>query len=254
MLTLVSLPILTDNYIWLLHDGSSAIAVDPGEAGPLLHYVQQHGLRLEAVLCTHHHHDHVDGIPALQQAMTGLPVYGPATPRFSAWVTHPVIDGSQLNLLGQTFHVLEAPAHTLDHVVYYAEPWLFAGDVLFACGCGRLFEGTPAQLQQSLQRLATLPADTLLCCTHEYTLSNQRFALAVEPDNLVLKQRHQRDTQRRGEGLPTLPSSLSEEWQTNPFLRCEQASVRQSVSRQAGQDLQDSLAVLAALRRWKDVF
>lgn len=254
MLTLVSLPILTDNYIWLLHDGSSAIAVDPGEAEPLLHYLQLHGLRLQAVLCTHHHYDHVDGIPALRRAHPDLTVYGPATPRFAAWVTHPVVEGSQLPLLGQTFQVLETPAHTLDHVVYYAGPWLFAGDVLFACGCGRLFEGTPAQLQQSLQRLAALPAETLLCCTHEYTLSNQRFALAVEPDNLALQQRHARDAQRRAAGLSTLPSTLAEEGLTNPFLRCEQASVQRAVSQQAGAVLTDSLAVLVALRCWKDVF
>ncbi len=210
------MPILEDNYIWVLHDGRAALAVDPGDAAPLAAWLRRRELALVAVLVTHHHSDHVDGLPVLAADWPGLTVHGPA--RVSG-VTNPVTGGRQVTALGMTFEVLGVPGHTLDHVAYWSAPWLFCGDTLFGAGCGRLFEGAPGQMFDSLGRLAALPDDTLVCCTHEYTLTNLRFARELQPDHPALAERWRVDGARRERGEPTLPSTIALERATNPFLR-----------------------------------
>ncbi len=228
--------------------------VDPGDADPVLRFLDRHGLKLEAVLCTHHHGDHAGGLPELSRVWPGLPIYGPDNPALADRVNHPVGEGDTVELLGLRFEVMAVPAHTLDHIAFYAAPYLFCGDTMFACGCGRLFEGTPEQLHQALARFSALPGDTMVCCAHEYTLSNQRFALAVEPDNQPLRLRYQRDQARRERGEPTLPARIDEERACNPFLRTAEPTVAASATGHAGRPLADSVSVLAALRRWKDDF
>jgi len=211
-MTLTPLPALTDNYIWMLHDGHQALVVDPGEAAPVRAALQAQSLQLVAILVTHHHADHTAGIQALKEA-TGAVVWGPALESIGG-VDHLLEDGADCLALGYRFQVMHIPGHTAGHIAYYtapddgSPPLLFCGDTLFSAGCGRLFEGTPQQMLGSLLRLAALPANTRVCCTHEYTLSNLRFARAVEPDNSTLAEYEVRCLSRRAGGLPTLPSSI----------------------------------------------
>lgn len=260
---LIALPAFADNYIWLLHAGGRAWVVDPGEAQPVLNCLQALSLQLEGILVTHHHADHVGGIQALRPLLQGQ-VWGPANERIPA-PFHPLREGDQLELLGMSFQVLEVPGHTAGHIAYVQQgdspqPLLFCGDTLFSAGCGRLFEGTPAQMHHSLGKLAVLPAETRVCCTHEYTLSNLRFATAVEPDNAVLHAHTEHCTRLRAQGQPTLPSSIGLERSINPFLRCTEPAVMAAAAAQAapespeGFDLNDSVAVFAALREWKNRF
>ncbi|AOY02256.1 hydroxyacylglutathione hydrolase [Jeongeupia sp. USM3] len=249
-MALTPLPIFDDNYIWVLHDDRHALAVDPGLAAPLERFLAGRGLQLAALLVTHHHHDHTGGLAGLVAARPGLPVYGPAR---VAGVNRPLTGGETVTALGRDFDVLAVPGHTLDHLAYHAAPWLFCGDTLFAAGCGRLFEGTPAQMHASLSRLAALPGDTLVCCTHEYTLSNLKFARAVEPGNADLRERETVEQARRARGLPTLPSSMALERATNPYLRCAEPGVI-GAARHHGAIDDTGEEVLAAIRRWKDTF
>ena len=222
MLNLVALPAFTDNYIWMLHDGRDAVVVDPGDAAPVHAALDAQGLQLAAILVTHHHPDHVGGVDALRGRLRG-PVYGPAHETIPAPFT-PLEGGQSVTVLGQRFEVIDVPGHTAGHIAYVqadagAEPLLFCGDTLFSAGCGRLFEGTPAQMVASLAKLNALPAGTRVCCTHEYTLSNLRFAAAVEPANDALAAHTEACRTRREAGQPTLPSTLATERQINPFLR-----------------------------------
>ena len=253
---LIPIPAFTDNYLWLLHDGKNALVVDPGEAAPVQQALAQHGLQLTAILVTHHHADHTGGVAALRDA-TGAQVYGPATESIPAPCT-PLKEGDAVHALGLDFQVLDVPGHTAGHIAFYApdvdgQPLLFCGDTLFSGGCGRLFEGTPAQMLTSLDKLAALPGATRVCCTHEYTLANLRFALAAEPDNADL-QAYQTHCQRlREQELPTLPSSIAQELLINPFLRTRQASLVAAAHRlDASTD--DDIAIFAALRQWKNQF
>lgn len=236
MLTIKALPILNDNYIWILCEGNTCIAVDPGTSAELLAYLQQHDLELTGILVTHQHGDHIGGIPTLLKQYP-VPVYGPVD---IALVTHPVKDNQRFQLPGfsQQAQVLAIPGHTLNHLAYLIENHLFCGDTLFGCGCGKLFEGTPEMMYHSLQRLAQLPDETLNYCAHEYTLANEVFALHVDPHNQALIQRMQKDQQRRQEGKPTLPSTIGLEKATNPFLRTPNVNVfarlRQKKDRFAG--------------------
>lgn len=259
MLKIEALPAFTDNYIWLLQDPEqrACVAVDPGEAGPVQAWLDAHrDWRLTDILITHHHHDHVGGVLQLKDRH-GAKVYGPATESIPGR-DEALVAGQCIQVLGQTLEVIEVPGHTLGHIAYYhddtREPWLLSGDTLFAAGCGRLFEGTAAQMFSSLQRLAALPTSTRIYCTHEYTLSNLRFAQAVEPNNPEIAERLNRVTELRDAKRITLPSDLHTEQATNPFLRCAEPAVAAAASRQAGRPLDTPERVFAALRAWKDSF
>jgi len=254
---LTPIPAFSDNYIWLLQRGGHALVVDPGQAEPVLAMLQAQGLTLTAILLTHHHHDHVGGAEQLRER-TGAVVYGPAAERLPV-CDHPVAQGDTVHL--KTPHislsVLDIPGHTAGHIGFFSNmtgfaPVLFCGDTLFAAGCGRLFEGTPAQMLDSLGKLVTLPQDTRICCAHEYTLSNLRWALQVEPNNPALRARWEQTQRIRADGLPTLPSTLDLELQTNPFLRTAQPAVIAAASRHAGQPLEGDVAVFTSLRSWKN--
>ncbi len=237
-----------------------AVVVDPGDAAPVLQALAKEGLKLAAILVTHHHADHVGGVRELHLA-TGAQVFGPAREDMPAPFT-PVMQGDCLELLGQTVQVLDVPGHTAGHVAYVLpeapdSPVLFCGDTLFSGGCGRIFEGTPEQMQASLDLLASLSANTRVCCAHEYTLSNLQFALAVEPSNTDLQTYAAHCQQLRNQGLPTLPASLGNELNINPFLRSRLNSVRHAVAQHAGLsalEQTDDVAVFAALREWKNDF
>ena len=257
---LIALPAFSDNYLWLWQQDQQAVVVDPGDAAPVLQALADAGLKLAAILVTHHHADHVGGVRELHLA-TGAQVYGPAREEVPAPFT-PVMQGDALELLGQTVQVLDVPGHTAGHVAYFLPntqqgPVLFCGDTLFSGGCGRIFEGTPAQMLASLDLLTSLPANTQVCCAHEYTLSNLRFALAVEPSNTDLQTYTAQCQQRRAQGVPTLPALLGTELQINPFLRARHLHVRHAVAQHAGLsalEQTDDVAVFAALREWKNDF
>jgi len=228
--------------------------VDPGEAGPVNAYLSREGLTLVAILATHHHPDHVGGIAELVE-MTKVPVFGPRDEPIPA-LTNPVGQGDRVEIpaLAATFSVLDIPGHTRAHVAYYGLESLFCGDTLFACGCGRVFEGTAEQMLASLSKLAALPDATKVYCGHEYTLANIKFARAVDPDNGVLAAREERATKLRAAGQPTLPSTLGEERATNPFLRCAEPVVIESANKYLGARVADPARVFAAIREWKNRF
>ena len=254
---LTPIPAFTDNYIWALHDGERALVVDPGESEGVAAWLRRQNLRLETILITHHHPDHTGGVAALREA-TGAQVTGPARERMPEPLRR-VGGGDEVNAMGMRFEVIDVPGHTAGHIAYYAAhaegaPLLFCGDTLFSGGCGRLFEGTPAQMLDSLSRLATLPDDTRVCCTHEYTLSNLRFARAVEPHNTDLAAYQRSCEALRAQNFPTLPSSIGLEKRINPFLRATQAEVVRSAQAHAPGQPTDAVSVFATLREWKNVF
>ncbi|MET4580159.1 hydroxyacylglutathione hydrolase [Ottowia thiooxydans] len=255
-MNLLALPAFSDNYLWLLHDGVRALVVDPGDAEPVSAALRQNKLQLAAILVTHHHADHVGGVAALREA-TGAVVYGPARERIPEPFV-PVSDGDEVQALGMSFRVMDVPGHTAGHIAYFADemngaPLLFCGDTLFSGGCGRLFEGTPAQMLASLDSLAALPSATRVCCAHEYTMANLRFASAVEPGNEVLAEYYQKCEALRAAGTPTLPSSIGVERAINPFLRSRETAITQAVQAHAATTT-DEVAVFAALREWKNNF
>ncbi len=258
---LIPIAAFSDNYLWLLHNGTHAAVVDPGDAAPVMRTLAQLELALCAILVTHHHADHVSGLPRLLQ-QHAVPVYGPAHEAI-AGVTHPLAQGSEVVIseLDLQLQVLDVPGHTAGHIAYFATsapgrsaPILLCGDTLFSAGCGRLFEGTAAQMVQSLAQLAALPDTTEVYCTHEYTLSNLAFASAAEPVNPARDVYREWCVQQRELGLPTLPSTLAREKAVNPFLRCDVPEVRQAVARQCGTELHTTRDVFAALREWKNHF
>lgn len=251
----VPVPALSDNYVWLLPGrGGDAVVVDPGEAAPVRKALARHALRPAAVLLTHHHADHIGGTAELLGDFPGLPVFAPDDPRIALPCTR-VRDGDVAEVAGGwRFEVIGVPGHTVSHVAFLGHGVLCSGDTLFSLGCGRLFEGTPAQMLASLDRLAALPVDTLVCCGHEYTLANGAFARRVEPDNRALDARLQEATAMRDRGLPTLPATLGGELAANPFLRVDAPAVRAAAADWLGHDPGDRVGTFAALRRWKDGF
>lgn len=250
----VPLRAFADNYVWTLRDARRVAVVDPGDARPVIEYLERENLELIAILNTHHHADHVGGNAGLL-ARWKVPVFGPADERIRE-VTQPLKDGARCTLphFGTEFTVMEIPGHTRSHISFHGGGMLFSGDTLFAAGCGRLFEGTPRQMHDSLTRLMQLPDETRVYCGHEYTVANVRFARAVEPDNAALRELEIRAKQQRDRDLPTLPSTVAQEKATNPFVRVREPAVIAAANRFAGKTLSDPVSVLAAIREWKNAF
>ncbi|MDQ3184889.1 MAG: hydroxyacylglutathione hydrolase [Pseudomonadota bacterium] len=258
---IVAIRAFTDNYIWVIRDHCHAVVIDPGDASPVLDYLQQEQLKLIAILNTHHHNDHVGGNAALLRQFT-VPVYGPAnesiptvTHHLKESADHESEDGNAyLPEFSLTLRVLDIPGHTSGHIAYYGSNLLFCGDTLFGCGCGRLFEGTARQMVDSLQKLADLPKKTEVYCGHEYTLNNILFARVVEPGNEVLIERETTVEALRKQNIPTLPSTIGMEKATNPFLRCDQPEIIRNASVYTGKPLSDPVSVFSAIRDWKNHF
>lgn len=248
-------PAFTDNYLWLIADArGQAVVVDPGAAEPIERALDQHDLTLQAILLTHHHADHVGGVRALL-ARHPVPVFGPDDPRLASLVDQPRGDGSRVAIAaaGLEFAVWHLPGHTASHLAYLGHGAAFVGDTLFSCGCGRLFEGSPAQMLHSLDRLADLPGPTLVFSAHEYTRSNAEFALRWEPDNQALRDCYAQAAQL-AVGNSTLPTSIARERAINPFLRCDQNGIKARLVAALAQPLDSRLAVFTALRAQKDVY
>lgn len=253
MLTITAIPALEDNYIWLLQHERHAVAVDPGEAKPVLDFLHKNNLQLDAILCTHRHHDHVDGIEELR-GVYNVPVHGRSHPK-NPHITHDLREGDwlRLDVLDFEFDIIEVPGHLEDHIAFIAPGVVFCGDVMFGAGCGRNFEGTQAQLHHSLQRLATLPDDTLVYCAHEYTAYNLPFALACEPDNPDIQRRVAETKILRSANLPTVPFTIALEKATNPYLRCSSPELIKTLQTHGLTDTRE-LAVFTALREWRSRF
>jgi len=253
---LIPLPAFSDNYIWMLHDGQAAWVVDPGDAQPVLDALATGGLQLQGILVTHHHPDHTGGVDLLR-TRTGAAVFGPARENVPEPLQR-LQQGDRVQALGLQWEVIDVPGHTAGHIAFFCAdvdgaPVLFCGDTLFSGGCGRLFEGTPAQMLDSLSKLAVLPTNTRVCCTHEYTLSNLRFARAVEPANLALQSYQAHCEALRAQGDPTLPSTMAMELAINPFLRSTEPALVASASAHDA-DMVAREGVFAALRAWKNTF
>jgi hydroxyacylglutathione hydrolase len=260
MPAIIPLAAFTDNYVWAIREGDRAAVVDPGDAAPVAAWLAREGVSLTAILVTHHHRDHTGGIVELVRDRA-VPVIGPANEAIPAR-TRGVREGERFAIPGLALDLdtLDIPGHTAGHVAFvgrgaaWGAPVLFCGDTLFAAGCGRVFEGTAAQMWASLSALAALPGDTRVYCGHEYTLANLRFAAAVEPANPAVAGRTAREQAKRDRGEPTLPSTIDEERATNPFLRAAEPAVRRIAEARAGRSLPDPTAVFAALREWKNAF
>jgi hydroxyacylglutathione hydrolase len=257
MATIIPIPAFRDNYIWVVRNDRHAAVVDPGDAAPVLAWLDANGVRLSAIVATHHHADHVGGVPALC-ARFDVPVFGPARETIPHR-TQPLVEGDRIDVPGVDLQlaIFDIPGHTAGHIACYAagaDPLLFCGDTLFAAGCGRLFEGTPAQMWSSLGKLAALPPATRVYCGHEYTLANLRFAQAVEPENADVRARIAREQAKRDRDVPTLPSTIGDELATNPFLRAALPSVMASAAAHAGRPMKDVIDAFATLRAWKNDF
>ena len=258
--TIHPIPAFTDNYIWAPSEAQSqqVCVVDPGDAQPVIEYLESNGLQLSDILITHHHPDHTGGIQELKNRYS-CRVVGPSSSGIQG-ISEFVSEGDSVTLFGQIFSVIEVPGHTLDHIAYYCEdenqidPILFCGDTLFAAGCGRLFEGTPEMMHLSLGKLSALPANTRVFCTHEYTMANLQFAIAADAENDVLIERIESEAAKRAANEPTLPSSIELELATNPFLRCREPNLQKSAEIQSGRTPRNEVEVFAALRAWKDSF
>ena len=254
--SVLPVPAFADNYLWLIHDDEHAVVVDPGDAEPILAALKQHQLSLAAILLTHHHADHAGGVARLLQHAQ-VPVYGPAREAIPG-ISHKLREGDQVALPQPAlqFKVIDVPGHTAGHIAYFepGQQWLFCGDTLFAGGCGRLFEGTAAQMVDSLSKLAALPEATQVYCAHEYTMSNLKFAQAVDGGNPALQQRVVAEQAKRDQALPTVPSTIGLEKKTNPFLRYAAPEVLDKLQQEGKISSREPIAAFAALREWKNVF
>lgn len=256
MLDVKALPALSDNYIWVLaKPGNDRVAVvDPGDAGPVARYLADQGLKVGAYLITHHHGDHVGGLDALL-AEHQAPVYGPrAEADRVPQIDRPLSEGDRFRLafLDAAFDVIDVPGHTLGHIALVTDGILLSGDALFRGGCGRVFEGSHAQMQASLAKLRALPAGTRVYGGHEYTQKNLAFARTVEPHNAAIARVTERVNALRQAGEPTLPGVIEEELEINPFVRWDDADVITAASHHAGKPLSSPAEVFAVLREWKD--
>lgn len=255
MTTIIPIPAFRDNYIWAVRNGERAAVVDPGDAAPVLAWLDASGVQLCAIIATHHHADHVGGVPELR-AKYDVPVFGPAREAIPQR-THALSDGDRIDVpdVGLSLALLDIPGHTAGHIAYYTtgdDPLLFCGDTLFAAGCGRIFEGTPEQMWTSLSKLAALPAATRVYCGHEYTLANLAFAQAVEPGNDAIRARIASARAKRDRNVPTLPSTIGDELATNPFLRAGVPGVMAAAAAHAQRPMASVVDSFATLRQWKN--
>lgn len=256
MIQILNIPIFQDNYIWLIVNENTkrVIAVDPGDAKPLINYLKNNHMELDAIFITHHHWDHTGGISEL---LTKFPVqvFGPKNEVIQN-LSDPLSEPDEINisLFSEPIKILNIPGHTKHHIAYYFSNKLFCGDTLFSAGCGRIFEGTPEEMYLSLQKIASLPEDTLIYCTHEYTLNNLRFAKLVEPDNQEITNKMVSVEKQLNQSEPSLPSKLQDEKKYNPFLRCHNATIIKSVGKYCGKKLNDPIEVFKYLREWKNNF
>lgn len=256
-MTIFSLPAFQDNYIWIIQDKDSSHfwAVDPGSAEVVKQYSHEHKKTLVGILITHHHYDHTGGVTELKQ-QTQCQVYGPA--HLTELVTHPVTEGDHIKVFSNDFRVIATPGHTLDHLCYFSAqktPILFSGDTLFKGGCGRITEGTPAQMLAAMEKISALPDNTLIYCTHEYTLANYRFALSLDPQNETLLESNMISQEKRSRNEPTIPTELNLEKKTNPFLQGHNETIKNQAAQQLKEKpAKDSVAAFSQLRRAKDSF
>jgi hydroxyacylglutathione hydrolase len=251
----VPIKAFNDNYIWCLANTKTCVVVDPGDAAPVIQHCKAKNLTLTDILITHHHWDHTNGLTDLLNEFPNINIYGPQNDKI-AHITHYLTEGESIELasLKISFEVIEVPGHTLDHIAYHGEIGLFCGDTLFSAGCGRLFEGSPKQMFNSLKKLTALPAQTPVYCTHEYTLANIKFAEQVEPNNQTLLNYKGWAESQRIELKPTLPSTIAQQLDINPFLRVEQTDVKRSAESYSGNQLSSPDETFATLRNWKDNF
>lgn len=252
--TIFPLSAFKDNYIWTIFDKSRKTAwiVDPGDAISVIHHFEQKKIRLAGILLTHHHWDHSGGVAGILKHFGRIPVVGGHHSKVD--VSHKVEENDEITCSGIDLKILEIPGHTLDHIAYYNDNILFCGDTLFSGGCGKIFEGTPAQMYDSLQKIVNLPEKTLIYCGHEYTLSNLLFAERVEPENKAIKDKINQVNKKTANHEPTLPSTIKEEKMFNPFLRCSEPDVIESVEKHTKKKLSSSIEVFAHLRDWKNHF
>ena len=253
MISVFPIPAFTDNYIWCIHNGTDAVIIDPGDASPVIEYLESNQLNLKAILITHHHADHIGGLKRLITPDTE--VYGPVSNRIP-YITHAVEDGAKITLefIAMEFEIMHVPGHTREHIAYFGEGKLFCGDTLFSVGCGRLFEGTPEQMHSVFQRYRALPDETKIYCTHEYTQANLTFAESLTPENTQLQEYKQWVTAKRNKGEPTLPSNIALEIKVNPYMRTTEAEMIAAITKQTGQKPTNDIDAFAVIRRLKDNF
>lgn len=250
-----AIPAFNDNYIWCIHDNEYACVVDPGDVKPVMRALKEKGLKLTGILVTHHHHDHTGGIQELLETYPEITVYGPVNPKIKE-IHKRLSQGDCIKITRPEIElkILETPGHTMDHIVFYNQNLVFCGDTLFSAGCGRMFEGTPDVFYQSLQKLAALPEQTKVYCTHEYTLANLAFAIHVDSSNATLHEYFDWAKKQRQQNQITLPSSIETQKKINPFLRCDDPNIKQNIEKIMNLSTQSEIEVFAALRKCKDNF